>query len=155
MIDGKYTIAELYLSLKLDIWRQGDVDGWGLVEKLPVFEDKSVNIVSVKPAKDYLSSFLIKKHLDIGLYLLDLYLLEKNEPGETVSIAVIAVCQTTMEHLKSVTYLKITNALKLEELQTIVSENPTVPRKKTSYTPNMKDIYASPLNARRTYNRKL
>jgi hypothetical protein len=154
MIDGRYTIAELYLLLKMDIWRQGDVVGWGRVEKLSVDADGKTNKVytgSVKSARNYVLSPLIKRHLTTGLYLLDLYLSEKNrETGENIYIAVIAVCRTTIEHLKSVFYLKISNKMDLTEFQDFVSENlfskPYV-RKATSRKPNTGRTFSGFLNS--------
>ncbi|MDR3286820.1 MAG: hypothetical protein LBT27_05205 [Prevotellaceae bacterium] len=88
MIDGRYTIAELYLLLKLDIWRQGDVVGCKWVKKLNADTDGNTGngyIGLQQPIwKHIISSY--KKQLDIGLYLLNLYSQKKTKKRDKLFI---------------------------------------------------------------------
>ena len=109
------TIDEFYLCLKLDIWRCGQVSEWGKIEKLPAAD--------VVVRKDYLRHPLVKRHLSTGLYLLDLHLLDRDEKtGERVYLVVVAVCRNTLEHIRSLCYLKVSNKMALKKFEEAVKQ---------------------------------
>jgi hypothetical protein len=109
----EYSLHEFYLCLKLGIWQSGQVAGWGQAETAKVYSDLTTDkgFFVHKAMNTYIHSPLIKKTLSSGLFLLDLYCLNKNTDGKYVHIAVVAVCCATTDYIKSVECLRITNQL--------------------------------------------
>ena len=127
MISNKeYTITELYLYLKLDMWNSGRVARWGHVKKVDIENDNSTNTGYYLPkVLNSYTSFSPAKQLGIGLYLLDLYLVKRDVWNrQLVYLAVIAVCQTTMAHIKTVYCIEITNSIELGALRELMTDNP-------------------------------
>ncbi|MDR1198773.1 MAG: hypothetical protein LBK94_07130 [Prevotellaceae bacterium] len=113
-MNGKeYNVQEFYLHLKLGIWQSGQVAGWGHVETAKVRSDLMTDkgFFIHKALNTYFHSPLIKKHLSSGLFLLDLYCLNKNTAEKYVHVAVVAVCRATVDYIKSVECLRIINQL--------------------------------------------
>lgn len=139
MTDREYTLTEFYRYLKLDIWRQGQVQGWGRIEKVRIPKEAAGEKIDfhAKSLKSYRSSSLVKKQLGLGLYLLDLIPVRKNEAtGETVQLAVIAVCRHVLDKAEAVHCLKITGGAGFEEMKNaLLSQQPVPPvrRRKSIY----------------------
>ena len=107
------TVNEFYLCLKLDIWHRGEVCQWGMVENLPA--------AGANGRKDYLRQPFAKNHIGTGLYLLDLRLLDRDErTGKRAYLVVIAVCRNTMEHIRSVCCLKVSNKLDMRKFEAVI-----------------------------------
>lgn len=138
MIDHKeYTVTDLYLQLKLDIWRSGRVSRWGHVEKINVRSDNSTNsgYYIPKALKSY-SSFSPAKQLGIGLYLLDLHLVKRDVWNrQLVYIAVIAICRSTMAKIETIHCLQITNSIELGALHNLITDNPAQSSKRKRKSP--------------------
>jgi hypothetical protein len=108
-------IQQFYLLLKLGIFKSGKVADWGYVSldsRRRCFLRKSVAQYELRP--------LIKKQLDVGLYLLDLYLLEKNDHRNT-HIMVVSVHRAAAAQTK-VYVLRLTTLHKAEEVKAIVEK---------------------------------
>lgn len=138
MTGKEYTLQEFYLHLKLDIWRWGQVAGWGLVEKVTIDKDSVDKKIDfhTRSLKSYYSSSLIKKQLGLGIYLLDLVPIKQNqESGKAVSLAVIAVCRNVIDKKETVHCLKITSKAGFKDIKnTILTGQPSqqVRRRKSS-----------------------
>ena len=127
MADNKqYNVTELYLYLKLGIWRSGRVANWGHVEKVEVKSDNSTaGGYYVSKALDRYCAFSDAKQLGIGLYLLDLHLVKRDvRNNRIVYLAIIAVCKTTMAQIETIYCLQITNSIELGALQKLITDNP-------------------------------
>ena len=117
------TIDEFYLCLKLDIWRKNDVENWGMVE--------SLSVADANVRKDYMRQPLAKKHIGTGLYLLDLLLLDSdNYTGKRAYMVVIAVCRNTLEHIKTIYYLKVSNKMDLRMFENVIINKKTLSKAK-------------------------
>lgn len=103
----KYDISEFYMLLKLGIWQSGIVNFWGKAEVLPACAGFSQSGCS---NTRYDASSPIRKHLDIGLYLLDLSYIGKGMvQGMHVYELVVAVCRNDMAHLDALYNIQISN----------------------------------------------
>ncbi len=130
----EYTLQEFYLRLKLDIWRWGQVAGWGLVEKVTIDKDSVDKKMDfhTRSLKSYRTSSLIKKQLGLGIYLLDLILLRHNaESGETVSLAIVAIGRNVMDKKETIHCLRVTSKIAFNDLKnTILTGQPSLPVRK-------------------------
>ncbi len=130
----EYTLQEFYLRLKLDIWRWGQVAGWGLVEKVTIDKDSVDKKMDfhTRSLKSYRTSSLIKKQLGLGIYLLDLILLRHNaESGETVSLAIVAIGRNVMDKKETIHCLRVTSKIAFNDLKnTILTGQPSRPVRK-------------------------
>lgn len=130
----EYTLQEFYLRLKLDIWRWGQVAGWGLVEKVTIDKDSVDKKMDfhTRSLKSYRTSSLIKKQLGLGIYLLDLILLSHNaESGETVSLAIVAIGRNVMDKKETIHCLRVTSKIAFNDLKnTILTGQPSLPVRK-------------------------
>ena len=111
-----YTIQEFYLLLKLGIFQSGKVGDWGYVSS-----DSSSLCILKKSVSEYENRPLTKKQLGVGLYLLDLYLLEKDKYRNT-HIMVVSVYRATTGQAK-VYVLKLITGQKTEEVKTAITES--------------------------------
>lgn len=138
MTGKEYTLQEFYLHLKLDIWRWGQVAGWGLVEKVTIDKDSVDKKIDfhTRSLKSYYSSSLIKKQLGLGIYLLDLILLKNDvERGEMVSLAIVAIGRNVIDKKETIHSLKITSTAGFKDIKnTILTGQPSqqVRRRKSS-----------------------
>ena len=95
----RYSANEFYMLLKLGIWQSGPVHFWGQADVIPPwksmfhFGELSVRYDACSP---------VKKHLDTGLYLLDLCYTGK-DPAREIYLyqLVVAVCRNDMTHLEA------------------------------------------------------
>lgn len=122
----EHSITELYLYLKLDIWRSGRVANWGHVKKTDIKSDKSTaSGYFVSKTLDRYTSFSPAKQLGIGLYLLDLHLVKRDISNrKTVCLAIVAVCKTTMAQIEMIHCLQIINSMEPGALQKLITDNP-------------------------------
>ena len=111
----EYTIQEFYLLLKLGIFQSGKVGDWGYIST-----DSSLCVLK-KTVTEYENRPLIKKQIGVGLYLLDLYLLEKDKFRNT-HIMVVSVYRAATAQTK-VYVLKLITAQKVEEVKSAIQEN--------------------------------
>lgn len=138
-----YTISEFYLMLKLGLFRNGKVGNWGYL---------SVNrelLCLGKPPEEYRGQLYAKKQLGTGLYLLDLYLLEKGGNNRRVYMMVIAVCRTTLRHKEKIYVLKLTGIHNVAEIEEAVGSG-SLSRKRKSVLrrkPGKAAFDSSPLNS--------
>lgn len=130
----EYTLQEFYLRLKLDIWRWGQVAGWGLVKKVTIDKDSVDKKMDfhTRSLKSYRTSSLIKKQLGLGIYLLDLILLRHNaKSGETVSLAIVAIGRNVMDKKETIHCLIVTSKIAFNDLKnTILTGQPSLPVRK-------------------------
>lgn len=124
--DKEYTVTDLYLRLKLDIWRSGRVARWGYVKKVDILKDNSTDSAYYIPKSlNSYTSFSPAKQLGIGLYLLDLHLVKRDVPNRRiVYLAIITVCKTTMAQIETIHCLQITNSMEPAALQKLITDNP-------------------------------
>lgn len=120
-----YTIPEFYLLLKLGIFRGGNVANWGYIS-----EDKGVLPLLRKPVDSYRND-LYKKQLNTGVYLLDIYLYNKNSIKQGEYILVISVCHMLIPNKEKIYVLKLTSQLDTHYLKAAVIGG-VLSRKRTS-----------------------
>jgi hypothetical protein len=130
-----YSIQNFYLLLKLGIFKSGKIADWGHISL-----DDSRHCLLKKSVAEYETRPLIKKQLDVGLYLLDLYLLEKNDHRNT-HIMVVSVYRAATAQTK-VYVLKLITIHKVEEIRTAIKESTTMPQKRTLYSITPKRLFA-------------
>jgi hypothetical protein len=119
----------------LDIWRLGQVAGWGSVEKLDTGKDSLNEKIEfhTRSLKSYKSSSLMKKQLSSGLYLLDFIPLRQNkDTGETVSLLIVAVCRNILDKKDAIYCLKVRSKAGSEDIKHIVLPGQTIPKKRRS-----------------------
>lgn len=136
-MDREYTITDLYLYLKLNIWRSGRVARWGHVSKVDVNKDNSTNSAYyVSNPLDSYTSFSPAKQLNTGLYLLDLQLVKRDVWNrKLVYLAIIAVCRTTMAKIETIHCLQITNSMELGAFCNLLTDNPAQSSKRKRKSP--------------------
>lgn len=143
-----YTIQEFYLMLKLGLFKSGKVGNWGYVSinSNPLYLKKSID--------KYQDQLYAKKQLGIGLYLLDLYLLERNNNNQGAYIMVVSVCRTTLNYKEKIYVLKLESIHNVADIKdAIVSGSLSRKRKSVFGRKSRKATFdASPLNSvRRKY----
>lgn len=119
-----YSLTELCVFLKLDIWTRGEVANIGIVSVEKNIYNFSTDI------KRYWTQQYAKGEWGNGLYLNDWVLLEKSNKMNTY-VAVVAVCNKIFEFKKKIYFLKIQSTIELDR-QTISNE-PSRRRKLFSY----------------------
>lgn len=143
---GRYSISEFYLLLKLGIFRGGKVDGLGSVS----CSDANTAFLR-KPLAEYQRKVYFKKQLGTGLYLLDLYPLEKRDNR---GAHIMVVCRTTLSYKEKIYVLKLTGTSNVSDIKATV-ENGTSARKRKPVFGRKKrksTFDSSPLNSvRRKY----
>ena len=138
-----YTIQEFYLLLKLGIFRNGKVGNWGYVSSGSINE-----FFLKKNQKEYRNQNYAKKQLGIGIYLLDLYQLEKQN-NQGVFIMFIATCRTTLSQKEKIYRLRLTSVFLVNDVK-LATEEGTLSRKRKSIfrkSPLRRRIDASPINS--------
>lgn len=121
-----YTISEFYLLLKLGIFREGNVANWGYLSY-----NKIILPLLRKPVESYRNE-LYKKQLGTGLYLLDIYLNNKNSSNLGEYILVISVSNMNIPSREKIYILKLTSQNDTQYLKTAITEG-TLSRKRTSF----------------------
>lgn len=111
-----YSLTELCVFLKLDIWTRGEVANMGIVSV-----EKNIYNFSTD-TKRYWTQKYAKGQWGNGLYLNDWVLLEKSNKMNTY-VAVVAVCNKIFEFKKKIYFLKIQSTIELDR-QTISNEPP-------------------------------
>ncbi|WP_165042173.1 hypothetical protein [Dysgonomonas sp. ZJ709] len=158
--DKEYTVTDLYLRLKLDIWRSGRVARWGHVKKVDIQKDNSTSTAYYipKPLNSY-NSFSLAKQLATGLYLLDLHLVKRDVWNkQLVYIAIIAICRSTMAQIQTIHCLQVTNSLELGIFRNLITDNPAQASMRKRKSPfrvskTPRTFNASPINATPRRNR--
>lgn len=103
-----YSISEFNMLLKLGIWETGIVKFWGQVDTI----GKENNFFHSVSANRYDTASLIRKHLDTGLYLLDLFFTGRDTTqGVNSYRLVIAVCRNDMAHLETLHHIQVSNSI--------------------------------------------
>lgn len=113
-METKYSVSEFYMLLKLGIWRRGTVNFWGQVEILPSWNDF---LLSKNLHDCYNESSLIKKHLSVGLYMLDLFYIGQDTlRNQNIYQLIVAVCRSDMRHMEALYNIRVTNSLPASDL---------------------------------------
>ena len=138
-----YTISEFQLMLKLGLFKSGKVGNWGYVSiyNNPLYLKKSLD--------EYWSQLYAKKQLGVGLYLQDLYLLQKDDNNRGIYIMVISVCRTSLNHKERVYALKLLSSHSIHDIKDAIM-NSTLSKKQTlinQWQPNRRRIDTSPINS--------
>lgn len=139
----QYTISEFYLLLKLGIFREGNVANWGYIST-----NKGMVPLLRKPPESYKNA-LYRKQLNTGIYLLDIYLHNKNHSKQGEYIVVISVCHMTIPGKERMYVLRLTSRHDTHHLRKAVTEG-VLSRKRTSIfrkKPGKATFDSSPLNS--------
>lgn len=108
-METKYSVSEFYMLLKLGIWKQGVVNFWGQAEILPSWNEF---LLSKNLHDCYNERSPIKKHLGIGLYMLDLFYIGQDTLRNTnIYQMIVAVCRSDMRHMEALYNIRVTNSL--------------------------------------------
>lgn len=156
----QYTLSELYLLLKLGIWQSGNVDNWGLVQKIDVYPDGKTNkgCFVTKQPEEYKKNEIIRTELRKGLYLLDMYSLDEQQTAKYNNkykiytyLIVISECRLKGTFEEHIYYLKITNYQTFEQFRKQLYDG-VVPIKRSNWSPlkpkrRVSRFDNSPLNA--------
>ncbi|MDR1501097.1 MAG: hypothetical protein LBT43_01405 [Prevotella sp.] len=138
-----YTIQEFYLMLKLGLFRNGKVGNWGYISinKEPFYQKKSL--------EEYQVRLYAKEQLGIGLYLLDLYLLEKGNNNQGTYIMVISVCRAILDYKEKTYVLKLVSSHRTTNIRdAIITGSLSRKRKSVFGRKSRKATFdASPLNS--------
>ncbi len=141
MAGKEYALQEFYRYLKLDIWRQGQVRGWGRIEEVRIPKGAAGEKIDfhTKPLNAYRASSLIRKQLASGIYLLGLIPVRKDETaGETIQLAIIAVCRNVMDKTEAIHCLKITGKAGFDEIRQAMLTGQAPPQKRRHKSPYRK-----------------
>lgn len=147
-MNNRYTITDFYLFLKLGLWKTGSVANWGSISNVLVYRkvnnsgfvslgNKSLTqrdspLVTKRPVSYYQNLLYPKKQLGIGIYLLDFYLLAKNNYNkESNYMMVISTCRSNLENKEYIYYLKVTNYLDILNFKAAIDNQETA-QKRTS-----------------------
>jgi len=155
-----YTLSDFYLYLKLGIWHTGDVDSWGLVQKINVIADGITNkgCFTIKQPKEYRTEKINKTELHRGLYLLDLYPLDIGQTSKYNNkykiynyLVVISECRLKGAFEEHIYYLKVTNNKPLEQFSKITGGGAAT-MKRSNWSPikpkrRISRFDSSPLNS--------
>ncbi|MFV0332166.1 MAG: hypothetical protein ACK5KL_20440 [Dysgonomonas sp.] len=138
-----YTIPEFYMMLKLGLFRSGKIGNWGYVSinKEPLYLKKTLCGYQNQP--------YAKKQLGIGLYLLDLYLLERNNNNQGTYMMVISVCRTSLDYKEKIYVLKLESIHNVADVkEAVLSGNLSRKRKSIFGRKSRKATFdASPINS--------
>jgi hypothetical protein len=136
-----YTISEFHTLLKLNLFKSGKVWNWGYVSIC----DNPLYLK--KPLTEYQNQSYAKKQLGIGLYLLDLYLLQND-----LYVMIITVCRTDINHKEKIYALKLSSTLPVDAIKNAIQESvPYVSSFTRKKTTTHRRIDTSPINS---YTRK-
>lgn len=141
MKDG-YDISEFHLMLKLGLFRSGKVGNWGYISVC----DNPLYLK--RPLAEYQRQLYAEKQLGIGLYLHDLYLLQKDNIEGTY-IMVISVCRTNLNCKEKIYVLKLLSNIPTADIKTAIM-NGTLFKKRSSIIQrqsNRRSIDTSPINS--------
>jgi hypothetical protein len=139
-----YTIQEFYLMLKLGLFRNGKVGNWGYISS------GDINRCFLKrPLTEYQNRLYAKKQLGIGLYLLDLYLLEKADNNRGTYIMIISVCRTTLSHKEKIYILRLAGIHPVANTKEAIISGSLSRKRKSIFArkPGKATFDASPLNS--------
>lgn len=112
-----YSVSEFHILLKLGIWEGGSVDFWGQVDIIP---DGSDYFFRVNRDSDlstlYTSSSLIRMHLGLGVYLLDLFYIGRDtSSGINIYRLIVAVCRNDLTHQEALYQIRVSNPLPMRD----------------------------------------
>ena len=111
------SISDFYLVLKLGIFNSMRVENKGCFSL-----SETNNTFLRKPLSSYLNQDYAKKQLSIGLYLMDSFLLTKNNRTAT-HILVIAVCRTSLAKKKNIYVVKLSETPATNDIITLLNES--------------------------------
>lgn len=161
MAKATYTLSDFYLFCKLGIWHSGNVEGWGLVEKIEVDADGLTNkgcFIVEKPEAYKDMAKIIGSELYAGLYLLDLRLLDIQKTNKFNNkykiynyLVVISECRLWGVFGEHIYYLKVTNYQPLEQFRRQLYDG-IATNKRSNWSPikpkrNVRRFDSSPLNS--------
>lgn len=136
----KYSVSEFYMLLKLGIWKTGTVNFWGQADILPVWDTFLFSDNSNGLSNHYDASSLIKKHLDIGLYLLDLFYISKDATsGQNIYQLILAVCRNDMTHMEALYNIQISNNIPVDDFFQTLSKDDII---LNNFLPKRKQVFA-------------
>lgn len=139
-----YTISELYLMLKLGLFKSGKITKRGYLSSGSINER-----FLLKPLSEYAEQLYAQKQLAIGLYLLDSFVLTKNNNNQVTYILVMCVCRTNLNNKEKIYVLRLsgipsgTDIIALMSGEIVIRKRKSVFRKK----PGKSFFDASPLNS--------
>lgn len=115
-----YSTSEFYMLLKLGVWQGGTVHFWGQADVIPAEDNFS-------RSGNYNTSSLIRKHLDTGIYLLDIFYMGKETVSDRRNYRlIVAVCRNDMTHLEALYHIQVCNTIPMRDFLAALSKDDVI-----------------------------
>lgn len=119
-----YSVSEFYMLLKLGVWQSGTAQFWGEANVIP--EGNSFFFPGDLAIR-YTPSSLIRKHLDTGIYLLDVFYMGKEAAGDRRNYRlIVAVCRNDMTHLDALYHIQVCNTVPMRDFLAALSKDDAI-----------------------------